>query len=121
MKRLLFCIVAAALCTAAGGRADGTWKGTISDSMCGVKHSADKHGGKAADHRACVEKCIKGGADYVLLAPDKTYKISNQAFADLKSHAGHEVLVTGVMKDDAITVSKIEMPKAETEKEKEKK
>jgi hypothetical protein len=26
-----------------------------------------------------------------------------------------------VMKDDAITVSKIEMPKAETEKEKEKK
>ena len=26
-----------------------------------LKHSADKHGDKAADHRACVEKCIGDG------------------------------------------------------------
>lgn len=113
MKKLLFCIAAAALWTTAVGRAEETWKGTISDSVCGVKHSADKHDGKAADHRACVEKCIKGGGDYVLLGTDKLFKIANQAFADLKTHAGHEVIVTGEMKDDTITVSKIEMPKAE--------
>ena len=90
-----------------------TWKGTISDSMCGLKHSADKHGGKAADHRACVEKCIKDGGEYVFLSGDKAIKIANQTFAGLKTHAGHEVVLTGDMKNDAITVSKIEMPKAE--------
>jgi hypothetical protein len=77
-----------------------------------VKHSADKHGDKAADHRACVEKCIKDGGDYVLLSSDKVLKIANQSFSGLKTHAGHEVTVTGELKDNAITVSKIEMPKA---------
>ena len=33
----------------------------ITDSMCSVKHSADKHGDKSADHRNCVEKCINNG------------------------------------------------------------
>jgi hypothetical protein len=111
MKKVLFCIAAAALWTTTAGAAEGTWKGTISDSMCGVKHSAEKHAGKGADHTACVEKCIKKGADYVFLGTDKIFKIANQSFADLKKHAGHEVIVTGEMKDDTITVAKIEMPK----------
>ncbi|MBA3296191.1 MAG: hypothetical protein H0U19_04590 [Acidobacteria bacterium] len=89
-----------------------TWKGTITDSMCGLKHSADKHEGKTADHRACVQKCIKEGGEYVFVAGDKLHKISNQKFAGLKVHAGHEVMLTGAMKDDVITVSKIAMPKA---------
>ncbi len=93
-------------------RAAETWKGTISDSTCGLKHSADKHEGKAADHRACVQKCIKEGGEYVFIANDKVMKIANQKFAGLKLHAGHEVMLTGEMKDDVITVSKITMPKA---------
>lgn len=115
MKKLLCCLAAALLWTTAVGRAD-TLKGVIGDSMCTVKHSAEKHGGKGADHQACVEKCIKGGADYVFLSSDKMFKISNQAFADLKKHAGHEVMVTGDVKDDSITVTKIEMPKAAEKK-----
>ena len=94
-------------------RAEETWKGTISDSMCGMKHSADKHGDKATDHRACVEKCIKDGGTYVLLTGGKAMKIANQDFAGLKTHAAHEVAVTGEIKNDAIVVSKIEVPKAE--------
>ncbi len=119
MKKLFFCLAAALLWTTAVGRAE-TWKGVIGDSMCTVKHTADKHGGKAADHQACIEKCLKGGADYVFLASDnnKVYKISNQAFADLKKHAGHEVMLTGDAKDDSITVAKIEMPKTEPKGEK---
>ena len=97
----------------AQGTAQETWKGTISDSMCGLKHSADKHGDKAPDHRTCVEKCISGGGEYVLLTGGKAVKIANQKFEGLKEHAAHEVVVTGEMKDGAITISKIEMAKAE--------
>jgi hypothetical protein len=115
MKKAL--MLAAALAFVSAGalqaRAAETWKGTITDSMCGVKHSADKHGGKAADHRACVEKCINGGGEYVLVADGKAMKIANQSFEGLKEHAAHEVMVTGEIKDGAIVVSKIEMPKAD--------
>ena len=112
MKKM-FLLVAAFAFVATGAVGAETWKGTISDSMCGLKHSADKHEGKAADHRACVEKCIKDGGEYVFLSGDKAIKIANQTFDGLKTHAGHEVVLTGDMKNDAITVSKIEMPKAE--------
>jgi hypothetical protein len=112
MKKFVLCLAAAALWVAAPAAAD-TLKGTLSDSMCKAKHSADKHGGEAKKHEACVEKCIKGGGEYVFLANDKVYKISNQSFADLKAHAGHEVNLTGDMKGDTITVAKIEMPKKE--------
>lgn len=98
---------------ALSARAEETWKGTIGDSMCGVKHSADKHGGKAADHRACVEKCVADGGQYVFLTGGKVMKIANQSFEGLKTHAAHEVMLTGEIKDGAIAVSKIEMPKTE--------
>ncbi len=115
MKKLI--LVAAAFVFVAVGstqaRAEETWKGTISDSMCGVKHSADKHGDKASDHRACVEKCIGDGGAYIFIANGKPMKISNQSFAGLKTHAAQEVMLTGEIKDGAIVVSKIEPVKAE--------
>jgi hypothetical protein len=110
MKKLLVCAAALALLAAAPAGAEETWRGTISDGMCGAKHSADKHGDKAADHRVCIEKCVKGGEEYVFLAGDKMYKIANQSFDGLKTHAGHEVMLTGEMKGDTVTVSKIAMP-----------
>lgn len=110
-------VLAAALAFASLGtlqaRSEETWKGTIGDSMCGAKHSADKHGGKAADHRACVEKCITGGGEYVFITDGKVMKIANQSFEGLKTHAAHDVMLTGEIKDGAIVVSKIEMPKAD--------
>jgi hypothetical protein len=113
MKRWLFSAVAVAALAAAPLGAADTWKGTISDSMCAAKHSADKHGDKATSHRDCVEKCLKGGGEYVFISGDKVYKIANQDFAQLKAHAAHEVMLTGDMSGDSITVSKIEMPKSE--------
>ena len=111
-KAFLFVAALAFVATGTVGAAE-TWKGTISDSMCGLKHSADKHDGKGADHRACVEKCVNGGGEYVFISNNKAIKIANQTFADLKLHAGHEVMLTGDMKDDVITVSKITVPKAD--------
>jgi len=110
-------LLAAAIVFATAGATQAfaaeTWKGTISDSACGLKHSADKHGDKASDHRACVEKCVAGGGQYVFLTGGKVLKISNQDFKDLKVHAAHEVSLTGEIKDGAIVVSKIEVPKPE--------
>ena len=113
MRRLWILLAVLALTTPTLVQAEETWKGTIADSMCGMKHAAGAHGDKAADHKACVERCIGRGGEYVFLAGEKVYKISNQAFAALKAHAGHEVMLTGDMKGDSITVSKIEMPAAE--------
>jgi hypothetical protein len=113
MKKL-FVLTTAVVFVSAGLQARAeTWKGTISDSMCGLKHSAEKHGDKASDHRACIEKCVKGGDEFVLVSDGKVMKIANQSFEGLKAHAAHEVMVTGEIKDNAIVVSKIEMPKAE--------
>ena len=112
MKKTLLCMAAAVLWTAAPTAAE-TWKGTLSDAMCAAKHSAEKQGENAKKHQDCVEKCIKGGGEYVFVANDKVFKIANQTFADLKAHGGHEVNLTGELKGETITVSKIEMPAQE--------
>ena len=113
MKNVLLLVAALAVAGSGVARAEETWKGTIGDSMCAMKHEAGKHGDKAGDHKTCVEKCVKGGGEYVFLTKEKAVPIANQSFAALKEHAGHEVMLTGEMKDGKIVVSKIEMPKAE--------
>jgi hypothetical protein len=112
MKKVLFLLVAAVVVSAGVAHAE-TWRGVIGDSMCGVKHSEEK----GSDHSKCVSACVdKKGGKYVFVAKDKVFAIANQDFADLKAHAGHVVMLSGEMKGDAITVSKVEMPKAEKEK-----
>ena len=105
MKKLAM-LAAAILFTVAPivSAADKTWTGTISDSKCAAKHE------KATEADAsCVTKCASGGAKYVFMAGGKTYEIANQDFAALKDHGGHKVALTGEMKGNSITVSKIEM------------
>ncbi len=110
------CILAAGILMSAAPAWAATWSGTISDSMCGVKHQTGEHDGKKMTDRDCTEACIKGGAKYVFVTGDKVYKIANQDFAGLKAHAGHKVTLTGDMKDDTITVAKVEIPSAKPAK-----
>ena len=87
-----------------------TWKGKISDSMCGRSHkSAMEHAGQKMSDADCVNACIEKGGKYVFVAGSKVYNIENQDLADLKVHAGHNVKLTGEMTGDTIKVSKIEM------------
>ena len=111
MRKVVF-LFAVVMFAAAGVAQAETWKGVIGDSMCAAKHSEEK----GSDHSKCVAKCIEGGSAYVLVAKDKVYRIANQNFADLKAHAGHVVLLSGEVKNDAITVTKVEMPKTEEKK-----
>lgn len=113
MRMFLASLAATAALTAAPALAADSWKGQISDAMCNAKHADGEHGTKKMTDAQCVEACVKGGAKYVFVGEgDKVYKIANQNFAGLKAHAGHTVTVSGSMKDDTLTVSKIEMPAA---------
>jgi hypothetical protein len=113
LKKMLACLTVAVAMCAAPALAEDSWKGKISDSMCKAKHGGGEHAKKMTD-RECAEKCIDGGASYVFVGEgDKVYSIANQKFPGLKTHAGHDVTVTGTMKGDTLTVTKIEMPKAE--------
>ena len=97
--------------------APATWTGKISDSMCGADHK-DNGGTMAKDH-ACANDCVKThGGTYVFVnnADKKIYKIDNQKLADLETHAGHVVEITGELKGDTITVSKVTMLPAKGDK-----
>jgi hypothetical protein len=105
MKGIIGTAVVALLCATSAGASD-TLTGTISDSMCGTKH---KDMGKKMTDRDCTQFCATKGAQYVLISKDKVYKLTNHD-ADLKTHAGHQVNLTGDLKGETIKVSKIEMP-----------
>ena len=111
MKKSLVMLAAAVLFAAAPAlAAEKTWSGVIGDSKCNAKHSKAEHGSQSDSDHDCVTKCVDGGAKYVFVQGAKTYQIANQDFASLKDHGGHHVALTGEMKGDSITVSKIEMP-----------
>ncbi len=92
--------------------AEQTWTGQISDSMCGASHAKmiAQHAGAKMTDRDCALACVKGGAKYVFVSSGKVYNIENQDLALLQAHAGDTVRLTGEMKGDTITVSKVVMP-----------
>jgi hypothetical protein len=85
-----------------------TWTGQISDSACGMTHAKmmAEHKTLKTD-RDCTLACIAAGGKYVFVSDGKVYNIANQKLAALKQRAGSTVTVTGTMKGDTITVSKI--------------
>ncbi len=114
MKPFVICFVALFLAMSSAFAAEQTWTGKIGDSLCGDVHPEDADaagGGKQGlpDPHECTVACVRGGSKYVFVSEGKMYQISNQAFAALATHAGHAVKLTGELKGDAITVSKIEM------------
>jgi len=102
MKRVsILCVLTLLLSTGWLVSAD-TFKGSISDKMCG----ADHHGKDAA---ACTKGCIKGGSPYVLVVDkDKVLDIENQkdakVAAELDKFAGQMVSVTGTASKDGKSV-----------------
>jgi Ni/Co efflux regulator RcnB len=109
MRKML--VTAAAVTMMASPMLAAELKGRISDAMCNAKHADGEHGTKKMTDRQCVEACVKSGEKYVFIGEgDKVYKIENQDYAGLKTHAGHEVTVTADEKGDTLTISKIEMP-----------
>jgi hypothetical protein len=90
---------------AAPRAAEQTWSGKISDSACGAKHEEAAENTGVMPDRECTEACVRGGSKYVLVVDKQVF----QDFKELATHAGHAVKITGELKGNAITVSKIEM------------
>src|SRR5689334_21930528 len=109
MKSIAFVISAVLLSSALSAAAEQVCTGNISDSACGKKHEEAAEGNGVMPDRECTQACIRGGSKYVLVVDGKVFQIANQDNKDLAAHAGHHVKVTGELKGDAITVSKIEM------------
>jgi hypothetical protein len=101
-------LVAAAITLPA---AADTWTGRISDSLCGAKHEAAAEGEDKMPDADCTKACVRGGSTFVFVASNGTiYTIANQEFADLAVRAGREVKLSGDLKDNTITVTRIETP-----------
>lgn len=111
MLKSLCCIGLLVGLSAFAQAAEKTWTGKISDSMCGASHAKMKaqHTDAKMTDRDCTLACVKGGGKYVFVSSGKVYSIENQDLALLQEHAGHTVRLTGEMKGDSITVSKIAM------------
>ena len=106
-------IVALALIAASGPlAAEQTWTGRISDSACGAKHEEAAENQGVMPDRTCTEACVRGGSKYVLVVDGKVLQIANQDHKDLAAHAGHTVRMTGELKTNEITASKVEMVSA---------
>ncbi|MGA3186592.1 MAG: hypothetical protein ABSF22_05715 [Bryobacteraceae bacterium] len=101
MKKLL----AAFALTAIGSMSAfaGEWSGYIADSKC-------KHVDGTADHIACTQKCVKGGADVVFVSSDNTVlKIDKDSLAKVQPHLGHKVNITGNVEGDTLKIDTIKM------------
>jgi len=84
------------------------WIGTINDSYCGASgHLWDEHGPPESP-RDCALRCIRDGAQYVLVSEGSVYPIENQDAQGLEDHAGVPVAVSGTMQDGTITVRTVE-------------
>jgi hypothetical protein len=80
------------------------FSGTISDSHCGAKHIAATQ----AD-AACAQKCLKGGADAVLVTSDSSVlKIDAASKDKVASFAGKKVTIKGTVSKGTLTVDSIE-------------
>jgi hypothetical protein len=110
MRALSACLVIAFAASVGVSAAPQTWTGQISDSSCGAMHGSM---GKKMTDRECTQMCVKPDGKYVFASQGKVYQIADQKDTALATHAGHTVLLTGEVKGDTITVSKVEMPKTE--------
>jgi hypothetical protein len=80
----------------------GEWTGYIADAGCASKNIEKAGGGGHAD---CSKRCIGKGADAVLVAEGKIYKLDKQD--DAKKLAGEKVVVKGAASEDSIKVESI--------------
>jgi len=110
MKATLSTAFALLLATSAFA-AEQTWVGQISDSACGAKHEETAEGQGKMPDKQCTEACVRGGSKYVLVVDGKVVPLANQDFKDLPAHAGETVKLTGELKGNAVTISKIEASK----------
>jgi hypothetical protein len=100
-------VIGALAVVPASAQKEQVWKGAISDSNCNGKHPAGEHDGKKMTDADCTGVCVKKGAKYVFVSDGKVYQLANQSSKTIATHAGQQVELTGTMKGDTISATKI--------------
>jgi hypothetical protein len=77
--------------------------GYISDAHCGAAHSAPSDA-----NTKCVNKCLGGGSDPVLVSNGKVMKFDDSSKDKAKAFAGQSVKIDGSMNGDVVTVNSID-------------
>ncbi len=98
MKLVIFAMALAGLAAA------DTFTGTITDTMCGAKHTMMKD---QSDEK-CVRMCVKGSSQYALFDGQNVYKLSDQKSP--AKFAAQKVKITGTLdaKTKTIRVTSME-------------
>jgi hypothetical protein len=93
------------------GRAQQTWTGVVSDTICGASHRA-MASQAGVDDKECTIQCVKSNAKYVLATTvdgkNRNLIIANPDFPKLEAYAGDKVTITGELKNSALVISKID-------------
>ena len=111
MKTFVAVVGAMVLASGAALGAEQTWIGEISDSACGARHESGTENVAPPPAKECTLDCVRGGSKFVLVSEGKVYAIANQDRADLTTHAGETVKMTGEVANGVITVSRVEAVK----------
>jgi hypothetical protein len=98
MKKILLLTFAVLVFGSLSFAGTKTITGVVSDSHCGLKHSA-------VGNEGCIEHCVAGGASYVLVSDGKVYQLDSQD--KFKSLGGKNVEVKGKLKGDSIQVKSV--------------
>lgn len=101
MKKLMTVSAFALSLGAAVAMADSI-TGYVSESHCGAKHSSVSDA-----NTKCINGCLKGGSDPVLVSNGKVYKFDDASKDKAKALAGQNVTVDGSISGDTVTVNTI--------------
>ncbi len=104
MKKLAFAVVlGSSFCL--GAFAD-EMSGYISDAHCGAKHDAVSDA-----NTKCINGCLKGGSDPVLVSDGKIIKFDADSKKQALAHAGETVKIDGTVTGDTVKINSIEAAK----------
>ena len=108
MKKTRWSVVGGLVVAATGlayGQAMQTYTGTVSDAMCGAKHTMGEN-----DPAKCTRECVKEGSKYALVVGTKVYTLQGET-AGLDKYAGGKATVSGTKSGDMITVKAVGVAK----------
>jgi hypothetical protein len=80
--------------------------GYISDAHCGAKHST-----VSKANTQCIDMCLKGGSEPVLVRNGQVLKFASDSQKEAAAHAGQDVTINGTITDDTVTISSIKKAK----------
>ncbi len=79
-----------------------TLTGTVTDAMCGAKHTMMKD----TPDKKCTLECVKMGSKYGLIVGDKVYDLDGKE-GDLEKFAGAKAKVSGTLDGNTVKVKSV--------------